>query len=276
MNEEAMKPATVEVGQRWRWYCSSVAEEIRVIERGIWKCKDGVTWPTDDLIRLNSWHFAGYAPGFGPTPTLGVPTRQPGQRWRCANGMVATLLHDQPVTRTWAVSGVPGFTAISYEALDCATLVEPAALGVPVREVGQRYQSACDYSDRCFTLTAYVGDMDWGVTWDRGGKNGSRGNCSFEEYLAQQRASLDAAPATPQPEAPRSLADPALIQFVRGIATPPTIPASKPLLVNPRHAMEMQRNGVALSALDHIKARKPPEPWYPSVDEYDLLPDAGR
>lgn len=32
-------------------------------------------------------------------------------------------------------------------------------------------------------------------------------------------------------------------------------------------------NGVAMSALEFIKSRKPPEPWRPSVDEFDLLPD---
>ena len=57
---------------------------------------------------------------------------------------------------------------------------------------------------------------------------------------------------------------------------PPAIPASKPLPVDPRHALEMQRNGVALSALDKVPARKAPEPWIPSCDEDYWLPDAGR
>lgn len=35
-------------------------------------------------------------------------------------------------------------------------------------------------------------------------------------------------------------------------------------------------NGVPLTALQAIQARKPPEPWVPSADEWDLLPDAGR
>lgn len=34
-------------------------------------------------------------------------------------------------------------------------------------------------------------------------------------------------------------------------------------------------DGTPLTALQHIQARQPPEPWRPSVDEYDLLPDAG-
>ncbi len=33
-------------------------------------------------------------------------------------------------------------------------------------------------------------------------------------------------------------------------------------------------NGVAMSALERIQARKPPAPWVPSVDDFDLLPDA--
>jgi hypothetical protein len=34
--------------------------------------------------------------------------------------------------------------------------------------------------------------------------------------------------------------------------------------------------GTPLTALQRIQARKKPEPWYPSVDDWDLLPDAGR
>ena len=30
-----------------------------------------------------------------------------------------------------------------------------------------------------------------------------------------------------------------------------------------------------LTALEAIQSRKKPEPWIPSVDEFDLLPDAG-
>ena len=46
----------------------------------------------------------------------------------------------------------------------------------------------------------------------------------------------------------------------------------------PPHAGEMRdaMTGVALSALESIRSRKPPEPWRPSVDDWDLLPDAGR
>jgi len=43
-----------------------------------------------------------------------------------------------------------------------------------------------------------------------------------------------------------------------------------------RFSLELSKDGVALSALQVIQARKKPEPYIPSVDEWDLLPDAGR
>lgn len=54
--------------------------------------------------------------------------------------------------------------------------------------------------------------------------------------------------------------------------------APKPL--GPGHTFHMHGelvhpSGRPLSALQSIQARKPPEPWRPSVDEHDLLPDAG-
>ena len=44
----------------------------------------------------------------------------------------------------------------------------------------------------------------------------------------------------------------------------------KPALDNPPSP------STATTALQAIQARKPPEPWRPSVDEWDLLPDAGQ
>jgi len=40
-------------------------------------------------------------------------------------------------------------------------------------------------------------------------------------------------------------------------------------------AVETRNDAGPLSALEAIKAKREPEPWVPSVDEYDLLPDAG-
>jgi hypothetical protein len=112
------------------------------------------------------------------------------------------------------------------------------------------------------------------------------------------------APATPQPEAPRGVTvtftpttcrhgmvglcapcnEDARIEAEHKRLFPPRIPASRPLPaqhLTHGHRFEVCEklpNGEwqALSALQVIKARKPPEPWVPSIDEYDVLPDAGR
>lgn len=62
-------------------------------------------------------------------------------------------------------------------------------------------------------------------------------------------------------------------------ATPVTsgVPVEAPLpVVDPRFTGEKRDigTGAALSCLQLIQARKPPEPWRPTVDEFDLLPDA--
>lgn len=66
------------------------------------------------------------------------------------------------------------------------------------------------------------------------------------------------------------------ILYGTGVQTPPAPPAKPTKHVSPQGISwdERRINGVAMSCLEHIQARKKPEPWRPSIDEFDLLPDA--
>ena len=47
-----------------------------------------------------------------------------------------------------------------------------------------------------------------------------------------------------------------------------------PYNVAAKHGAELHDHGVPRTALEAIQSRKKPAPWVPSVDEFDLLPDA--
>ncbi len=59
-----------------------------------------------------------------------------------------------------------------------------------------------------------------------------------------------------------------------GFETKPSLAPARELVSSPS-AASLARVGNQ-SALERIQAKRTPEPWVPSVDDWDLLPDAGR
>jgi hypothetical protein len=247
MGNEAMEaPKSLAVGQRWRGRLTGKAFTIVAVGVGTHTSK----YDDGDTIcgggGTGGGDFLGWAPGFGPTPALGVP-------------------------------------AVMGEVYTSGRVAHPAAcLSCGGERSGAMYHCA-----PCLVSVGLSDRMALCESWRFGARDFPR-----------------PAPATPQPEAPRGVTvtftpttcrhgmvglcapcnEDARIEAEHKRLFPPRIPASRPLPaqhLTHGHRFEVCEklpNGEwqALSALQVIKARKPPEPWVPSIDEYDLLPDAGR
>jgi len=134
--------------------------------------------------------------------------------------------------------------------------------------VGSRWL-ATKLNDRPFTLLPHL--QKPGQFQRRYDDGGQLGGCSWTaeeiergcKYVGGPLAETVATPVTPpKPQVPANVVvDPSLQTKNRpGIG---------------RMAGEMRaQDGTPLTALQAIQARPKPEPWRPSVDEYDLLPDA--
>lgn len=145
----------------------------------------------------------------------------------------------------------------------CDTYLGPTSPApAPVPAVGQRWRATAEkfqpYNDgKPFTLTKRV-MTTCGNGWDDDGNTKSGLTYWADEAFTDGR--LQYVDNGPAPAAPP--------QKVPSVPPTPAIPASCQL--------ERWDETGPRTALEAIQARKKPEPWYPSVDEWDLLPDAGR
>jgi hypothetical protein len=129
-------------------------------------------------------------------------------------------------------------------------------------------------SDR-WTATHIAWDAISG--WDKRERNTATGNIERSSlwrdgrYVVELPPSRALAPTIKGLIAPK---DPERLEALPFAGLDAWLPKLGDRFTAPR---EWSSQGVArvgdLTALQKIQARKPPEPWRPSVDEYDLLPD---
>jgi len=227
------KPKSVEVGQRWSFRGSD--ELIVRSVHGPGECKR-VTHG-DGCAHFDGGSWAPLASfQHGIAVYLGGPTPTPGE----GKGMEA-----RP-------TGAPA------RCLRCGD----------TREEGYYMHFACWNKDERES-------NEWASAWDAGVRDFPR-PAPAAEFI---NCTFDTTPARPAPVGDGVTDDAAywkkLAQdYVERVEKTLTIQPSKPAPAYGRMVGEMRdASGAPLSALELVTSRSKPEPWIPSVDDFDLLPD---
>jgi len=220
-----------------------------------------------------------------------------GQRWRCDDETADERLRGALFTITdaggdWFASrwddGVEGHGGVPWLLSRCTLLVGPTPTpgegkGMEARPTGApaRCLRCGDTREEGYYMHFACWNKDeresneWASAWDAGVRDFPR-PAPAAEFI---NCTFDTTPARPAPVGDGVTDDAAywkkLAQdYVERVEKTLTIQPSKPAPAYGRMVGEMRdASGAPLSALELVTSRSKPEPWIPSVDDFDLLPD---
>jgi len=245
------KPTRVEVGQRWQFETAVrdvSPDEIRRFEsNGRWVDAEGYSWRPEDLLASAKWTFLGYA----PSPETGPPVM--GER-RDRRGKAI------PAACLGCGGELDGVERV-FVCVACYPKPNPESDKLAREFLTGR---------RDFPRPPMETPPPRGPIKAHGQNKCVHGNthhcapCDINRAKAKAAIErLGATPATPKVEpAPKRRAD-----GVENLA---------PVAVRLGFSEDYDRNGNPVTALQRIQAKPKPEPYVCPVDDWDLLPDAGR